>query len=32
MAGVAAAKVRKVALPDPDEFVDLMTRVRKKRS
>jgi hypothetical protein len=28
----AAAKARKVALPDPDEFVALMARVRKKRS
>lgn len=27
-----AAKARKVALPDPDEFVELMARVRKKRS
>lgn len=27
-----AAKQRKVALPDPDEFVQLMDRVRKKRS
>jgi len=27
----AAAKARKVALPDPDEFVELMNRVRKKR-
>jgi hypothetical protein len=27
-----AAKARKVALPDPDEFVDLMNRVRKKKS
>jgi len=26
-----AAKQRKVALPDPDEFVQLMDRVRKKR-
>ncbi|HUR95611.1 MAG TPA: DUF6582 domain-containing protein [Gemmatimonadales bacterium] len=26
----AAAKGRKVALPDPDEFVELMGRVRKK--
>lgn len=26
-----AAKVRKVSLPDPDEFVELMDRVRKKR-
>jgi hypothetical protein len=26
-----AAKARKVALPDPDEFVELMARVRKKR-
>jgi hypothetical protein len=26
-----AAKVRKVVLPDPDEFVALMNRVRKKR-
>ena len=25
------AKVRKVELPDPDEFVALMDRVRKKR-
>ena len=27
----AAAKTRKVALPDPDEFVELMARVRKRR-
>ena len=27
-----AAKARRVALPDPDEFVELMARVRKKRS
>jgi uncharacterized protein DUF6582 len=27
----AAAKARKVVLPDPDEFVKLMDRVRKKR-
>jgi hypothetical protein len=27
-----AAKSRGVALPDPDEFVELMARVRKKRS
>ena len=27
----AAAKLRKVELPDPDEFVALMDRVRKKR-
>jgi hypothetical protein len=27
----AAAKRRKVTLPDPDEFVKLMDRVRKKR-
>jgi hypothetical protein len=27
-----AAKARGVALPDPDEFVELMARVRKKRS
>ena len=26
-----AAKARKVALPDPDEFVDLMVQVRKKQ-
>jgi hypothetical protein len=26
-----ASKARKVALPDPDEFVKLMGRVRKKR-
>ena len=26
-----AATARKVALPDPDEFVELMDRVRKKR-
>jgi hypothetical protein len=26
-----AAKTRKVPLPDPDEFVELMNRVRKKR-
>src|SRR2546426_5473523 len=26
-----AAKARKVALPDPDEFVKLMERVRKKK-
>jgi hypothetical protein len=25
-----AAKARNVALPDPDEFVELMNRVRKK--
>jgi hypothetical protein len=25
-----AAKARQVALPDPDEFVELMARVRKK--
>jgi hypothetical protein len=25
-----AAKARKVALPDPDEFVELMARVRKR--
>ena len=28
----AAAKARRVALPDPDEFVALLDRVRKKRS
>jgi hypothetical protein len=27
----AAAKARKVELPDPDEFVALMDRVRRKR-
>jgi hypothetical protein len=27
----AAAKARKVALPDPDAFVELMARVRKTR-
>jgi hypothetical protein len=27
----AAARARKVALPDPNEFVELMGRVRKKR-
>lgn len=27
-----AAATRRVALPDPDEFVELMKRVRKKRS
>lgn len=27
-----AAKARGVTLPDPDEFVELMARVRKKRS
>jgi hypothetical protein len=26
-----AAKAREVALPDPDEFVELMARVRKKK-
>ena len=26
-----AAKTRGVALPDPDEFVELLARVRKKR-
>jgi hypothetical protein len=26
-----AAKARSVALPDPDEFVELMKRLRKKR-
>jgi hypothetical protein len=26
-----AAKARKVTLPDPDDFVELMDRVRKKR-
>ena len=26
-----AAKARKMALPDPDEFVKLLDRVRKKR-
>jgi hypothetical protein len=26
-----AAKAREVALPDPDDFVELMDRVRKKR-
>lgn len=28
----AAARRRKVSLPDPDEFIALMKRVRKKRS
>jgi hypothetical protein len=28
----AAAKARRVALPDPDEFVALLDRVRKQRS
>ena len=28
----AAAKARRVTLPDPDEFVALLDRVRKKRS
>ena len=27
----SAAKARKVALPDPEEFIELMARVRKKR-
>lgn len=27
-----AATTRKVALPDPDEFVELMKRVRKKKN
>jgi hypothetical protein len=27
----AAARKRKVTLPDPDEFVELMARVRKRR-
>ena len=27
-----AARTRAVALPDPDEFLDLMKRVRRKRS
>jgi hypothetical protein len=27
----AAAKTRQVALPDPDAFVELMDRVRKKK-
>ncbi len=27
----AAAKARQVTLPDPDEFVELMGRMRKKR-
>jgi hypothetical protein len=27
----AAAKARKVALPDPDAFVELMARVRKRK-
>ena len=27
-----AAKARRVALPDPDEFVALLARMRKKRS
>jgi hypothetical protein len=27
----AAARARKVALPDPDEFVALLDRVRKKK-
>jgi hypothetical protein len=26
-----AAKARKVKLPDPDEFIELMARVRKRR-
>jgi uncharacterized protein DUF6582 len=26
-----AAKARQVALPDPDEFVELMARVRKRK-
>jgi hypothetical protein len=26
-----AAKLRKVALPDPDEFIELMARVRRRR-
>jgi hypothetical protein len=26
-----AAKARKFALPDPDEFVELLARIRKKR-
>ncbi len=26
----AAAKARKVSLPDPDEFVEVMARVRKR--
>jgi hypothetical protein len=26
-----AAKARKVKLPDPDEFIELMARVRKKK-
>jgi hypothetical protein len=26
-----AAEARKVALPDPDEFLELMDRVRKKK-
>jgi hypothetical protein len=26
-----AARTRKVALPDPDEFVELMARVRRKK-
>jgi hypothetical protein len=27
----AAAKARRVTLPDPDEFVELLDKVRKKR-
>lgn len=27
-----AAKARRVALPDPDEFVELMKRLRKKKA
>ena len=27
-----AAKARRVELPDPDQFVELMARVRKRRS
>ena len=28
----ATAKARKVTLPDPDEFVELMARVRRRRA
>jgi hypothetical protein len=27
-----AAKARRVSLPDPDEFIELMARVRKKKA
>ncbi len=27
-----AAKAKRVALPDPDEFIELMARVRKKKA